>query len=138
MSNFVSLKWHTPISNERTDFKRHSSIEEPIPITSPVAFICNPDPEAAAANAANFEPLVDGLYAGGAAKYSPVANWAELNQIQNQVEKVAAKATALKQALARAAATCDDEWTGEHVNLYLPGNFGYMGVMLGLYDQPAA
>jgi len=98
----------------------------------------NPDPEAAAANAANFEPLVDGLYAGGAAKYSPVANWNELCEINNQVERVAAKATALKQALARAAATCDDEWTGEHVNLYLPGRFGYMGIMLGLYDQPAA
>ena len=94
--------------------------------------------------AANFEPLVDGLYAGGGAKYSPVANWDELCEIQDIVEKVAAKATALKQALARAAATCADQWTGEHVNLYLPGSedpektFGYMGVMLGLYDQPAA
>lgn len=29
-------------------------------------------------------------------------------------------------------------WTGDHVNLYLPSNFGSMGVLLGLYPATAA
>ena len=39
LSNFAMWKWHTPVSKERTDFKKHSSRVEPMPITSPVAFI---------------------------------------------------------------------------------------------------
>ena len=38
-TNLFILKWSTPISSERTDFSRHSARFEPIPITSPVAFI---------------------------------------------------------------------------------------------------
>ena len=38
-TNLFILKWSTPISNERTDLRRHSARFEPIPITSPVAFI---------------------------------------------------------------------------------------------------
>ena len=33
-------RWLTPISSERTAFKRLSSIVRPMAITSPVAFIC--------------------------------------------------------------------------------------------------
>lgn len=100
-----------------------------------------PDPATSAATAAavaeNFEDLVDGLYNGGAAKYAPVSNWAELGAIQDQVERVAAKATAIKAALTEAVDTCNDEWSGDHVNLYLPRDFGYMGILLGLYPTAA-
>lgn len=96
--------------------------------------ITSPDPE--------FEALLDGLYAGGGAKYSPVANWAELVAMPGTTDdeleaRVVAKATALKAALTEAVDTCSDEWTGDHVNLYLPGGFGYMGIMLGLYPTAA-
>ena len=96
--------------------------------------ITSPDPD--------FEALLDGLYNGGGAKYSPVANWAELVAMPgtNDAEleaRVVAKATALKAALTEAVDTCSDEWTGNHVNLYLPGGFGYMGIMLGLYPTAA-
>ena len=107
-----------------------------------------PDPAISAATAAvvaeNFEALVNGLYAGGAAKYATVENWTELCEITDQITKVAAKATALKASLTKAVSACADQWSGNHVNLYLPGTddpkttFGYMGILLGLYDQPAA
>lgn len=90
-----------------------------------------------------YENLLDSLYTQGGAKYSPVSNWAELCAMpgNNDTEvnaRVVAKATALKAALTKAVASCNDEWTGNHVNLYLPSNFGSMGVLLGLYPATAA
>ena len=52
-TNLFILKWETPISSERTDFSRHSARFEPMPITSPVAFICVPSSFDALANLSN-------------------------------------------------------------------------------------
>ena len=52
-TNLFILKWSTPISSERTDLRRHSARFEPIPITSPVAFICVPSSFDALANLSN-------------------------------------------------------------------------------------
>ena len=41
-SNFASRRWKTPVSSDRTLFSMHSSRLEPMPMTSPVAFICVP------------------------------------------------------------------------------------------------
>ena len=41
-SNFGLCRWYTPVSRLRTDLRKHSSRFEPIPMTSPVAFIWVP------------------------------------------------------------------------------------------------
>ena len=51
--NFGSQRCCAPISSERTDLSRHSSSVLPMPMTSPVAFICVPSVLAAVENLSN-------------------------------------------------------------------------------------
>ena len=49
-SNFGLWTWQTPVSRERTDFRKHSDSVLPMPMTSPVAFIWVPRVFGAVAN----------------------------------------------------------------------------------------
>ena len=51
--NFSIYRWSTPISSDRTAFRRLSSIVRPMLMTSPVAFICVPSLFCAEVNLSN-------------------------------------------------------------------------------------
>lgn len=70
---------------------------------------------------------LNALY-GEISAYVPVAGWDNLTTVQ-------AKATALVSELTKFVAKENSAFTGNYVNLYLPAQFGCMGVVLGLYDQ---